>query len=164
MSDFTSKRTVKKHVQKLNASPDRVFPLLCPAREYEWIQPWKCEMVFSRSGYAEDNCVFRTNFPQDLEPETWIVSRYVENREIQFIRFNKSLVIRHNITLTDNQNGTTDAEVEQIFSGLDDRGNEFIESFDDEAFVEEEATLEKMLNHYLETGRMLKVFEESETP
>ncbi len=74
------------------------------------------------------------------------------------------MVIRHNITLIDNQDGTTDAEVEQIFSGLDDRGNKYIESYDDEAFIEEVVTLEKMLNHYLETGRMLKIFEESGTP
>ncbi|AGL02538.1 hypothetical protein [Desulfoscipio gibsoniae] len=159
MNVFKSKRTVKKYIQKLNASPNKLFPLLCPTMEYKWIQPWKCEMIFSQSGYAEDNCVFRTDFPRDIEPETWIVSQYEKDKTIQFIRFNSSIIIRHNIILIDNGNGTTDAIVEQIITGLNEKGNKYVEGYTDEAYFEEISTLEKMLNYYLEKGEMLKIME-----
>ena len=157
MNTFISKRTIKNYVQKLNASPDKIFPLLCPTMEYKWIQPWKCEMIFSQSGYAEDNCVFRTNFPEDIEPENWIVSQYEQDKTIQFIRFNNAIVIRYNITLLDNGDGTTNAATEQIITGLNEKGNNYIDSYKDELYMEEVSTLEKMLNHYLDTGKMLKI-------
>jgi hypothetical protein len=57
-----------------------VFPLLCPVREYEWIEPWSCDMVFSESGLAENNAVFRTHFPAQGGEETWVVCRYEKDR------------------------------------------------------------------------------------
>jgi hypothetical protein len=142
-------------VQKINASPEQVFPLLCPTMEYKWIQPWKCEMIYSKSGYAEDNCIFNTFFPGDVEPETWIVSQYQKNKTIQFVRFNNLTVIRYNIFLIDNKDNTTTAIWEQIATGLNEKGNKIVEEFSNEAYSEEILTLGKMLNHYLEKGECL---------
>ena len=36
-----------------DAPPDRVFPLLCPVREYDWIDGWECRMVYAETGVAE---------------------------------------------------------------------------------------------------------------
>ncbi len=157
MCDFKSSRTIKRYKQKLNAPSNKVFPLLCPTMEYKWIQPWKCEMLFSQTGYAEDNCVFRTNFPSDLEPETWIVSQYEKDKTIQFIRFNNSIVIRYNIYLINNEDFTTDAIFEQIITGLNEKGNNYVEAYSDELYVEEISTLGKLLNYYLEKGEMLNI-------
>lgn len=159
MNEFSARRTIKKYEQKLNASPKEVFPLLCPTMEYKWIQPWKCDMVYSESGYAEDNCVFKTDFPGDLEAETWIVSQYQRNKTIQFIRFNNSIVIRQNIFLVDNEDNTTTAIWEQLMTGLNDEGNKFIEQYTDEVYFDEVSTLEQMLNYYLDKGEMLKIME-----
>src|SRR5208283_1284485 len=52
---FDYKREIMLHSTK-----DKVFPLLCPVREYEWFNDWKCTMVYSESGVAENNCVFYT--------------------------------------------------------------------------------------------------------
>jgi hypothetical protein len=60
---FKAERVVKKYTMNLSAEPAVVFPLLCPVREYEWIEPWSCDMVFSASGVAENNAVFMTDFP-----------------------------------------------------------------------------------------------------
>ena len=54
----------------IEAPPERVFPLLCPVREHEWIPAWKAEMVHSKSGFAELDCVFRTNNPLEGN-RTW---------------------------------------------------------------------------------------------
>ena len=65
-------RKVVSHVMQLAASPGEVFPLLCPVREYEWIDVWQCEMIHSASGVAEAGAVFRTAFPQDGPPDVWV--------------------------------------------------------------------------------------------
>ena len=44
----------------LAAAPARVFPLLCPVREAEWLPGWHAEVLHSASGLAELGCVFRT--------------------------------------------------------------------------------------------------------
>lgn len=133
------------------------MPLLCPTMEYKWIQPWKFEIIYSQSGYAEDNCVFRTDLPEDIEPETWIVSQYQPNKSVQFIRFNNSLVIRQSIFLSKNTDNTTTATWEQIITGLNEKGNDYIRQYTDEAYIEEVSSLEQMLNYYLDKGEMLKI-------
>ena len=57
-------RTIKTHTMLLEGTPESVFPLLCPIREYAWIEPWRCTLIYSESGYAEQDCVFQTDFPQ----------------------------------------------------------------------------------------------------
>jgi hypothetical protein len=69
-------RTTKSYTMCLDAQADAIFPLLCPVREFDWIQPWQCEMVYTDSGRAELDCVFKTNFPDDGPEDTWVISRY----------------------------------------------------------------------------------------
>jgi len=157
MSDnnkFSALRTVKTAKQHLLAPPDKVFPLLCPTREYDWIESWKCRMVHSESGFAELDCIFVTEFPHEGE-DVWVVSVYRLNEEIEFVRFNGRRVIRYSITQTDNGDGTTDAEWKQTLTGLDEDGNRLVESLTDEAYRQRIAGLERRLNHYLMTGEML---------
>jgi hypothetical protein len=61
---------------RLDAPPDRIFPLLCPVREYDWIPTWSCDMIYSESGVAENDCVFATAFPEEGPRESWVVVRY----------------------------------------------------------------------------------------
>ena len=55
---------------RIAAPPERVFPLLCPVREAEWLEGWadELEIIHCGTGYAEDGCVFRTRVPG--RPET----------------------------------------------------------------------------------------------
>jgi uncharacterized protein YndB with AHSA1/START domain len=70
----------RTYVARVAAPPDRVFPLLCPVREREWVPGWDAEVVRSDSGVAELGCVFRTREP----PCTWIVHAYAPPRRIAF--------------------------------------------------------------------------------
>jgi hypothetical protein len=157
MSDNKSsaERTIKTATQHLLAPPDKVFPLLCPTREYDWIEPWKCRMVHSESGYAEQDCIFVTDFPVEGE-DVWVVSVYRPSEEIQFVRFNGRRVIRYSIVLTDNGDGTTTAEWKQVITGLNEEGNRLLEGLTDEAYQQKISVLERLLNHYLTTGEMLR--------
>lgn len=152
---FTARRTVRIATQHLVAPPEKVFPLLCPKREYDWIEPWKCRIVHSESGFAELDCIFVTDFPGEGE-DVWVVSMYRPSEEIQFVRFNGQRAIRYSITLTNNGDDTTEAEWKQIITGLSEDGNRLVDRLTDEEFRQQIQTLERLLNHYLTTGHMLR--------
>jgi hypothetical protein len=152
---FAALRAVKTCTQHLVATPERVFPLLCPTREYDWIEPWRCRLIRSDSGFAEEDCIFVTDFPSEGE-DVWVVSVYRPDEEIQFVRFNGHRAIRYSIRLTGNGDGTTTAEWKQIITGLNEEGNRLVQGLTDEAYQQRISALERRLNHYLTTGEMLK--------
>ena len=53
-------RVTRTYTQQLVAEPSKVFPLLCPVREADWIEDWDPVVVLSQSGVAEPDCVFIT--------------------------------------------------------------------------------------------------------
>ena len=59
-------RATRTFVQKLVAPPERVFPLLCPVREADWLDGWDPLAVYTDSGIAEPGCVFITKAGQRL--------------------------------------------------------------------------------------------------
>lgn len=157
MTEFKSLRVEKRYTMTLCADPETVFPLLCPVREYEWIEPWACEMIYSETGVAENNAVFKTNFPQQGGEEIWVVCRYEKNRAIEFIRLAPELKVnRLNILLAAAED-TTLATWAQTYTGLSESGNQWIRNLTDDIFITEKAAIEKMLNHYLKTGTMLPI-------
>jgi hypothetical protein len=111
--------------------------------------------VYSESGYAEQDCIFVTDFPGEGE-DVWVVSVYRPSEEIQFVRFNGRRVIRYSIVLTDNGDGTTTAEWRQVITGLNEEGNRQVDGLTDEAYQQKISVLERLLNHYLTTGEMLR--------
>jgi len=157
MTKFNAERVVKSYTMQLCAPPAEVFPLLCPVREYEWIEPWSCDMVFPASGAAENNAVFTTNFESQAGAEVWVVCRYEKNRAIAFIRVTPGLKVnRLDISLAAAGSGTRSVWT-HTYTGLNEAGNQWIRSLTDRAFGQEKAAVEKMLNHYLATGAMLKM-------
>jgi len=165
MTNFKAKRIKSTFVQQFQASPGKVFPLLCPVREYEWIEPWNCEVLHSDSGIAEKNCVFRTGFfgepskiglPEEPLTDVWVISHYEPDTRIEFVRMNALRVSCLSITLTDNGDGTTRSQVEQLLIGLTEQGNQSLDGIAGN-FSFEWSMGEAMLNHYLTTGKMLQL-------
>jgi hypothetical protein len=154
--EFQSKKRILICKQKLKSTPEKIFPLLCPKREYEWIETWSCNIVFSETGFAELDCVFITEFPDDVK-ETWVIDRYIPNSLIQFVRFSESRIIRFLIELQGNNDGTTSAIWTQYIVSLNEKGNSYIENLSQQGFETEIKTLENMLNHYLRTNTMLSL-------
>lgn len=66
-------RVTRTYTQQLNASPDRVLPLLCPVREADWIEGWEPTEVWSSSGVAEPDCVFTTASDDGIA--IWYITR-----------------------------------------------------------------------------------------
>lgn len=84
-------------------TPDEVFPLLCPVREYDWIPDWSCTMIHSTSGVAELGCVFTRD-----RGETWITTRYEPPTRIDYTIVTPGLVAR-TLTFELTPSGTPDA-------------------------------------------------------
>lgn len=158
MANFTARKIKSRFVQQLQAPPAKVFPLLCPVREYEWIEPWQCEILHSESGIAEKNCVFRTSFPGESSDDVWIISHYEPDTRIEFVRVNALRTMCLSITLTDNGNDTTSVINEQFLVGLNEEGNQSLDNMAD-GFSFEMRMGEAMLNHYLTTGKILPLQE-----
>jgi hypothetical protein len=151
------RRAIKEHTMLLEGSPESIFPLLCPVRESEWIETWRCTIAYSDSGFAEQDCVFQTDFPQDGPRDTWVLSRYERPKLVEFVRVNGIRAIRYTITLRQKAEGKTEAEWKQVITGLNDAGNRFVKDLSDEEFSRRMENLQQMLNHYLTTGRMLRI-------
>jgi hypothetical protein len=149
-------RKVVSHVMQLDASPGAVFPLLCPVREYEWIDVWQCEMIHSVSGIAEHGAVFRTAFPQDGPPDVWVISRYEPPRVIEFVRVNAWRTIHYTIHLESEEGRKSRWRWTQTLTGLDAEGDAQVAAADASDFAQKIDALGAKLAHFLATGTMLR--------
>ncbi len=155
MNAFLPQRITKETELNIEADPQQVFPMLCPVREYEWIEPWRCRVLYSESGVAENNCIFETDFPHNGGRETWIVSHYEKDGGIEFVRFTPDeKVIKLDIRLYRTRTGGTRLLWRKIYTGLSPEGNRVIAAMADD-FEPEAERIARMLNHYLKTGTML---------
>ena len=156
MDNFVAKRLVKSYVHKIEASPEKVFPLLCPVREYDWIDGWACEMIYSESGVAENNCIFATSFPEVGEA-TWMVSKYdKEGFVIEFvIIFPGAVAEKLDVSLQEDEDGGAIIRWTRTYTGLSQGGNQLIEHLGDEFIDSRMAWLNESLNHYCRTGEKL---------
>ncbi len=151
-SAFRAKRVDYRQAYQLAAKPEAIFPLLCPVREYDWIDGWDCRLIYSASGYAEDGCIFQTSRQDPLNPMTWICSRYEPPRRIEYTGLvPDQLTMRLVITLDPTQGGTL-LSWARSYTGISESGNERI------GFWKEEwdRLLSQKLEHFLATGKMFK--------
>lgn len=157
MSDFQAKRTIKESVHRISGSAAEIFPLLCPVREYDWIDGWTCRMIYSDTGVAENNCIFFTAFARGVE-EVWVVSRYEpEQYAIQFVAVSPdSHVMKLDIKVEELGENVADVRFTNTFTGLTDKGNAFLEQYEAKAHEPLMSGVFASLEHYCRTGKMLK--------
>jgi hypothetical protein len=156
MNEFKGSRVRKQYSHSLSASPSDVFPLLCPVREYDWIEGWNCRMIYSDSGFAENNCIFRTDFPRRFD-EIFVVSRYEPPHAIEFVIVSPEVyVMKMDISLRDGANGGAEVLWTNTLTGLSEKGNAFVENYGDEAYASVMGKLNGALEHFCRTGKMLK--------
>jgi hypothetical protein len=156
MSFDAVQKTLKyKHLN--NAEPEKVFPLLCPVREKDWLDEWDYEIIYSKSGLIEKNCVFSTSYPGEIDTIWHVTQHNPEKFEVEFLRVTpKENVVRINIKLTPVENDKTESEIAYQYTGLSEKQNKYIMNELESKFEESMKWWEKSINHYLETGKMLK--------
>lgn len=148
------RRTYRQH---LDAPPERVFPLLCPVREADWVPGWDPSLVVSASGVAEDDCVFV--MPRnDADDAIWVITRHdASAHAVEFVKVTPGHTVgRIAIALASDGPQHTVAAVTYQYTALSDAGEAFVRDFTEAAYVDVMQRWEQRLNHYLRTGRMLE--------
>ncbi|WP_315983314.1 hypothetical protein [Aliamphritea spongicola] len=97
-------RRVITHRQTFQTTPEKLFPLLCPTTEFDWMDGWHCELIYSKSLYHEYNAIFKTSY-FNLD-ETWVVSHFEPCRVIEFVRVSEHVSIKVDARICDNLDGT----------------------------------------------------------
>jgi len=154
---FKAKRVRRSYCQTINAEPKKVFPLLCPVREAEWLEGWKYNLIYSKTGFAEEGCVFST--PHKGEENTiWIITKHdKDNHVVEFARFtpnSRTCVLI--ITVKPKQNNISDVYITYTYTSITDEGNQFIDDFTESEFLSAVKFWEKSMNYFLEKGEQLQ--------
>jgi hypothetical protein len=146
---------LREYTQELQGTVADVVPLLCPVREAEWIEGWEPEVVFTRSGHAEEDCAFVTS--DRGEEAVWIITRH--DRDAGIVEMVKTipaaLVTRIRIRLEEVGEGRTLAHVAYRNISLSPRGDGMVAALTPERWEAFMRRWEERLNHFLATGRML---------
>ncbi len=156
MSAFET--VVRTFTQRIEAAPDLVFPLLCPVRESDWLDGWRCDLLRSSSGHAEEGCVFRTR-PAG-EPETvWIVTRHEPaSGRVEFVRVTAGLLATR-LLVEVKANGASASSVRvtyELTPTSEEGARKVAASHSGEAFRASMEWWERSMNHYLATGTLLR--------
>lgn len=157
MTEFRAKRITHEYTQTNVAPPNKVFLLLCPVREADWVPGWQYRLIYSRSGVAEKDCVFTT--PNEVGSETiWVVTEYdPATLLIGFVWVNPGQVAAQiQIQLKEKPGGQALAHVKYVYTGLSSAGNEQVDRYDEAWFRRKMQSWEAAINHYLRTGKRIE--------
>lgn len=154
MENFKAKRVSYTYTQTNDAPPDKVFPLLCPVREVDWLPGWKHRLIYSESGVAEDGCVFTT--PNESGSETtWTVTHYdpaafaIHYAWVEPGRIATQL----RISLAPAPGGKSSTQIRYFYTGLSPAGNTALDRYTPDWFQDKMQRWELAINHYLCTGK-----------
>lgn len=157
MSSFRGQRVTHEFTQTNPATPDKVFPLLCPVREVEWVPGWNHQLIYSDSGVAELGCVF-TTIPADISNAklTWITTDYdPATYRIAYIWIHPEHVLAElRIQLTADGEHTL-SHIEFRYTGLSEAGNREVATYDHKWFEKRMHGWESAINHYLLHGTLI---------
>lgn len=156
MSDCAAKRVSHDYIQTNDASPEKVFPLLCPVREAEWVPGCQYRLIYSESGMAEDGCVFTT--PNDAGPETvWMVTHYAPAAfKVAYAWVQPGVIATQiRIALAHAPGDKTSARIRYLYTGLSSAGNAVLYGYTREWFQSKMQSWERAINHYLRNGNLI---------
>lgn len=150
--DFAAQRKDQEYERTFTASPEELFPLLCPAREADWIPGWDCELVYTSTGYVEPDCIFSTGDDNPFGAGTWVIYDHRANESLELVKLSSDLALQMRIAVSPGAGGGTRGRWTLTMTGLTPAGNALVEAMPDQdpRFL----ALLDCLEHYLSTGRM----------
>lgn len=153
------RRTVFHHEGLVFGRPDAVFPLLCPAREADWIPTWDAEIVYSETGYAARGDVFRSPGSTGFGDGVWVFTGYEENRYVELVQVTADVLIQLKVGVSpvkaDEAGRETLVQWDYMLTSLTPQGAEKMTR----GLVSEENfnALQGALDHYLRQGEMVRM-------
>jgi hypothetical protein len=147
---FKAAQFVRTGVVHTRAPIERVFPLLCPKREEDWIPGWECETIWSKSGYNEEGAIFRTTKPYGTEL-CWTTLRYdMQDGIVDFlITAPRLYVFRFTLAVVAASGGGLAITFTQVLTSVSDEGSALIERYKTEDFDGRLRALETFMNRHL---------------
>ena len=128
------KRRVQVYEQKIQASPQEVFHQLCPSRECDWIKGWSADLLYTTTGYAEADCIFKTTEKSEFGPGLWVFTVFELNKRLEIVRTVGDIAVLHlRITLSQNTDGSTTGIWHLTYTALNEAGNGMVENLPDES-------------------------------
>ena len=153
---FSPERMTREYQQTIHTTPEKIFPLLCPVREADWLDGWQYNMLYSKSGLVEEGAVFST--PCEGEEDTvWVVTKHdPKTYLIEFVRFtHRSRTCVLKIAVKSKDGNSSYVDVSYTYTGITPEGNDFLNHFTEDAFLGAVIFWEKSMNYFLETGERL---------
>jgi hypothetical protein len=151
-------RAARTYTQRLVADPARVFPLLCPVLEADWIDGWDPLLVVSESGVAERDCVFVTAAePNDA---VWYVTRHEPGQHfVEMLKITPQVTAcRLAIQLRATAEGC-EATIDYVHTSLGPQGDAFVAGFTEAFYAQFMRDWEARINHFLVHGAALRRME-----
>lgn len=143
-------RRVSTHEYEVRATPEAAFALLCPVREYDWIDGWTATVIHSETGVAERDCVFTTAYLGALSE--WVCCQYEPPQRIGYVAVASGLfTMRLEIRLTPTADGVR-LHWTRIFTSLGAEGAAALSAWPEDR----EAFLEEQFRAYIERGELLR--------
>jgi len=155
MNIFKPHRITRSYTQRLVATPDEIFPLLCPVREAEWVNGWHPRLVISSSGVAEPGCLFVTAAgPQEA---IWIMTVHdPEHHHLEIVKVIPGIVVGQIVVRLEGDGADRSrAHISYTFTALGPDGDRVVREFTQEHFDKFMQTWEDELNHFVTTGERL---------
>lgn len=135
---------------------DTLFPLLCPAREADWIPGWDAEILHSddAKGYVAEKCVWRTEKDNAAGGGIWILVGLVPNEYVEFVQIDGDMILNGRVTTVDNGDGTVTGTWDAFCAALTEAGNKAVDAMEEQTKVES-SVLPQCIEHYLTTGKRI---------
>jgi hypothetical protein len=149
---FSAKRKVQRYERVFTASPAELFPLLCPAREADWIPGWTSDLVYTTTGYVQPDCIFTTDTDNPFGEGTWVIYAHVPDECLELVKTSTDLVLQIRIAISSVPAGGSCGNWTLTTTSLTPRGSALIDAMSDRdpRFL----ALLDALEHYLTTGRL----------
>lgn len=147
----------RKHTytQAIAATPDKVFPLLCPVREEDWAPGWRTRLVVTNTGLIEEDCIFVT--PGEPADAIWIVTDHdAEAHKVRMYKIVPDVVVsRLDIALAEDGLGTK-ATIAYEHTALSEAGRAIVSEHTEASYRKFMKGWEAAINTYLKTGGMIE--------
>jgi len=149
------KRVSHTYTQLLHAAPEKVFPLLCPVREADWLDGWDPVSVASHSGVAERDCVFVTSV--GAHETVWYITQHQPDAGfVEMIRITPAVTAcRLAVQVSAAPEGAR-AKITYAHTSLGPEGDAFVDSFTAQAYLHFMRNWESRFNYYLQHGTALR--------
>ena len=160
---IANKRVEAAVTREIKASPRIIFPLACPVEELRWMPEWDYQLIYSKSGVNETNCIFNEDksgihFFEKALTTTWVTTIHdPENYRILFqLNLAGKAVIRLNVRVREVGKAVSSCTWHMVFTALDEEANAMADDTIRGKLELVMTFLAEALQHYCETGKMLE--------